>query len=153
MTAEEKLNRMGMALPPAAKPVGAYVPYLRTGNLIFTSGQLPLKEGKLIYEGKVGADLTPEQGYEAARVTALNALAQIKAAVGDLEKIAQIVRLEGFVNSAPGFTGQPKVLNGASEFLIEVFGERGRHTRYAVGTSELPLNAPVELALTVEIKD
>ena len=153
MTAEEKLNRMGMELPPAAKPVGAYVPYLRTGNLIFTSGQLPLKEGKLIYEGKVGADLTLEQGYEAARVTALNALAQIKAAVGDLEKIAQIVRLEGFVNSAPGFTGQPKVLNGASEFLIEVFGERGRHTRYAVGTSELPLNAPVELALTVEIKD
>ena len=121
--------------------------------MIFTSGQLPLKEGKLIYEGKVGADLTLEQGYEAARVTALNALAQIKAAVGDLEKIAQIVRLEGFVNSAPGFTGQPKVLNGASEFLIEVFGERGRHTRYAVGTSELPLNAPVELALTVEIKD
>lgn len=153
MTAEEKLNRMGMELPLAAKPVGAYVPYLRTGNLIFTSGQLPLKEGKLIYEGKVGADLTLEQGYEAARVTALNALAQIKAAVGDLEKIAQIVRLEGFVNSAPGFTGQPKVLNGASEFFIEVFGERGRHTRYAVGTSELPLNAPVELALIVEIKD
>ncbi len=153
MTAEEKLNRMGMKLPPAAKPVGAYVPYLRTGNLIFTSGQLPLKEGKLIYEGKVGADLTLEQGYEAARVTVLNALAQIKAAVGDLEKVVQVVRLEGFVNSAPGFTGQPKVLNGASEFLIEVFGERGLHTRYAVGTSELPLNAPVELALTVEIKD
>ena len=153
MTAEEKLNRMGLELPPAAKPVGAYVPYLRTGTLIFTSGQLPLKEGKLIYEGKVGSDLTLEQGYEAARVTALNALAQIKAAVGDLEKVAQIVRLEGFVNSAPGFTGQPKVLNGASELLIEVFGERGLHTRYAVGTNELPLNAPVELALTVEIKD
>ena len=153
MTAEENLKQIGLELPPAAKPVGAYVPYLRTGNLIFTSGQLPLQEGRLIFEGKVGSDLTLEQGYEAARVTALNALAQIKAAVGDLEKVVKIVRLEGFVNSAPGFTGQPKVLNGASEFLIEIFGERGRHTRYAVGTNELPLNAPVELALTVEVKN
>ncbi len=153
MSAEEKLEKMGLTLPPPPKAVGSYVPYLRTGNLVFTSGQLPWQGDKLAYQGKVGKDLTVDQAYQASRITAINVLAQLKAAAGDLEKIVRIVRLEGIVNSAPGFTRQADVLNGGSEFLVEVLGERGVHTRTATGANEMPLNAPVELIVIAEVRD
>ena len=153
MSAEEQLKRLGLTLPAPPKAVGAYVPYLRTGNLVFTSGQLPWKDGKLAYEGKVGSDLTVDEGYDAARFSALNALAQLKAATGDLEKVVRIIRLEGYVNCAPGFTNHSEVLNGGSELLVKVLGERGVHTRTAVGSNEMPLNAPVELIVIAEVRD
>jgi enamine deaminase RidA (YjgF/YER057c/UK114 family) len=151
MSAEAKLRDLGIVLPPAPAAVGAYVPWVRTGNLIFTSGQLPWHEGKLLCTGKLGSDVTIEQGQKAARVCIINALAQIKSAIGDLEKITQVVRLDGFVHSAPGFHEHPKVLNGASEFLNEILGARGKHARTAVGINEMPLNAPVQIALIVEV--
>src|SRR5271165_5280316 len=127
MTAAEKLRELGITLPPAPPGVGAYVTWIRTGNLIFTSGQLPWRDGKLVYTGKLGSDLTIAEGYQAARLSALNGLAQLQAAVGDLEKVQRIVRLEGYVHAAPGFHDHSQVLNGASELLLAVFGERGRH--------------------------
>ncbi len=151
MSVEAKLRELGIVLPAAPAAVGAYDPWLRTGNLIVTSGQLPWHEGKLVCTGKVGADLTVEQGNHAARVCAVNAIAQLKAAVGDLDKVVRIVRLDGFVHSAPGFQEQPKVLNGASELFNQVFGSRGRHTRTALGVSEMPLNAPVQIAIVAEV--
>ncbi len=153
MSAEEQLKKLGLTLPAPPKAVGAYVTYIRTGNLVFTSGQLPWKDGKLAYEGKVGSDLTVEQGYDAARISAVNALAQLKAATGDLEKVVRIIRLEGYVNCAPGFTNHSEVLNGGSELLAKVLGQRGVHTRTAVGSNELPLNTPVELILIAEVRD
>ena len=151
MTADEKLHELGIALPPAPAAVGAYLPWVRTGNLVFTSGQLPWLEGKLAYTGKLGADLGVEQGYQAARLCAINGIAQLKAAAGDLERVRQIVRIEGYVHAAPGFHDHPKVLNGASELLNEVFGARGRHARTALGINEMPLNAAVQLSLIAEI--
>ena len=151
MTPHERLEKMGLTLPPPPKPAGAYVPAVRTGKLIYVAGQLPFVDGELKYVGKIGAELTLEQGYEAARICALNALSIIHAEVGTLDRISQMVRLAGFVGSAGGFTDQPQVVNGASEFLAEVFEERGRHARIALGVAELPLGAAVELELLAEI--
>ena len=151
MNVEAKLLALGISLPAAPLGVGAYVPWVRTGNLIFISGQLPWHEGKLTHTGKLGGELTIEQGALAARACIINALAQLKTAVGDLDNVKQIVRLEGFVHSAPGFHEHPKVLNGASELLNEVFGPRGRHARIALGINEMPLNAAVQIALIAEV--
>jgi len=151
VTPEQRLAQLGHELPPAPAAVGSYVPFIRVGELVFTSGQLPVREGKLIVVGKVGSDLTIEQGAQAARVAVLNALAQLAAAAGGLSNVKGIVRIGVFVNSAPGFTDQAKVANGASDLLIEVFGDAGRHVRAAVGASELPLNAPVEIELIAQV--
>jgi enamine deaminase RidA (YjgF/YER057c/UK114 family) len=145
---EERLKELGLALPEAPKPVAAYVPTVRTGNLVFVSGQGPFGTG---VSGKVGAEVSVEQAQEQARVTCLNGLAQIKAAVGDLANVTRIVKLTVFVASAPGFGDQPKVANGASELLQEVFGEAGRHARSAVGVAELPFDIPVEIEFVVEV--
>lgn len=152
MTPEEKLKELGLTLPPAPAPVGSYVPFVRTGDLVFTSGQLPMRDGKLVATGKIGADLTIEQGAEAARVAVLNALAQVAAAAGGLANVVRIVRLAVFVNSADEFTDQPKVANGASELLVQVLGDAGRHARSALGVNELPLDAAVELELIAQVK-
>lgn len=151
MGTEERLKQLGMSLPPAPTPVGSYVPYVRTGNLVFTSGQLPTREGKLVATGKVGRDLSLEQGAEAARVAVLNAVAQVAAAAGGLDRIVKIVRLAVFVNSADGFADQPKVANGASDLLVQIFGEAGKHARSALGANELPLNAAVEIEMIAEV--
>lgn len=151
MTAEARLQTLGLALPPAPRPVGSYVPAVRTGNLVFVSGQLPLREGKVQYLGKVPLDVSLSDAGEAARLAVLNALAIAADAAGGLAKIARIVRLGVFVNSASGFTEQPKVANAASDLLVDIFGEQGRHARAAVGVNELPLNAAVELELLVEV--
>lgn len=150
---EERLNAMGITLPSAPKPAAVYIPVQQTGNLLFTSGQDCRKDGKLIYEGKVGRDLTIEQGQEAARQTIINCLAVLKKHIGDLDKITKIVKVLGFVNSAPGFVEQPYVINGASEFLEKVFGEKGKHARSAVAANELPFNTPVEIEMIVELDD
>ena len=152
MTAQERLVELGLELPPAPAPVGSYVPYVVTGDLVFTSGQLPMAEGQLVSKGKLGQDLTIEQGAEAAKVAVMNALAQVAAAAGGLDRIEQIVRLGVFVNSSDGFESQPKVANGASDLLGEIFGEAGRHARSAVGVNELPLDAPVEIEMIVRIR-
>ncbi|PND55093.1 LysR family transcriptional regulator [Mycobacterium sp. ENV421] len=151
MTPSQRLAELGLTLPTPAKPLAAYVPAVRTGNLVYTSGQLPTESGSLVHTGKVGAEVTAEQAKQAAQVCALNALAAIDALVG-LDKVTRVVKVVGFVASAPGFTGQPGVINGASEFLGEVFGEAGTHARSAVGVSELPLNAPVEVELIAEVE-
>jgi enamine deaminase RidA (YjgF/YER057c/UK114 family) len=151
-TTDNRLRELGVELPPAPKAVGAYVPVLRTGNLVVTSGQLPWRGDQLLHAGKLGAGVTVEQGYEAARVCAVNALAQLKAAVGDLDKIRQIVRLEGYVHCGPGFRQHPQVLNGASDLINAVFGDRGRHTRVALGIHEMPLDAPVQLVVWAEVE-
>jgi enamine deaminase RidA (YjgF/YER057c/UK114 family) len=144
---------MGLTLPPAPAAVGAYVTWVRAGNLVYTSGQLPWKDGKLLFTGKLGAEVSLEQGYQAARQSALNALAQLHAALGDLEKIRQLVRLDGFVHAAPGFREHPQVLNGASDLFVEVLGPRGRHTRTALGINEMPLNAAIQLGVIAEVSD
>ncbi len=152
MTApEDRLAELGLALPPVAAPLAAYVPVARTGNLVWTSGQLPMVEGKLAATGKVGADVDPDRAKELARTCALNALAAVKAEVGDLSAVRRVVKVVGFVASAPDFTGQPGVVNGASELLGEVFGDAGRHARSAVGVAVLPLDAPVEVEIVVEV--
>lgn len=151
MTVSARLAELGITLPAVAKPLAAYVPAVRTGNLVYTSGQLPLQSGDLTHVGKVSAEVPPEQGKVAARTCALNALAAIDALVG-IDSVVRVVKLVGFVASAPGFNGQPSVINGASEFLGEVFGDVGAHARSAVGVSELPLDAPVEVELIVEVR-
>lgn len=154
--AEARLNEMGIELPEAPAAVGAYVPVLRYGNTVVTSGQLPMKGGKLAFSGKVGSeipDLPVEQATEAARVAAINCLSQIKACIGSLDRVTQIVRVEGFVNSADGFHAQPQVMNGASHLLADVFGDAGRHTRIAVGVNELPLDAAVEVVVWAQVED
>ncbi|MCG0237747.1 MAG: RidA family protein [Firmicutes bacterium] len=151
MSYEARLRELGIALPPAPRPVAAYVPAVKSGNLVYTSGQLPLVEGKLPFTGKVGAGVTLEQGQEAARIAVLNALAVVREAVGSLDRVTRVVKATVFVASAPGFNGQPQVANGASELLQQVFGEAGRHARSAVGVAELPLDAPVEVELVVEV--
>ncbi len=151
MGARERLGELGLQLPPVVPPVAAYVPALRSGDLVVTSGQLPVVEGRMAVTGKVGALVTPEQAKEMARTCALNALAAIDALVG-LDAVVRVVKVVGFVASTPDFTGQPGVVNGASELLGEVFGDAGQHARSAVGVAELPLGAPVEVELTVELR-
>ena len=145
-----RLAELGVTLPSPAKPLAAYVPAVRTGNLVYTSGQLPLVDGKLSHTGKVGAEVTPEAAKAAARTCAINALAAINALVG-VDNVTRVVKVVGFVASSSGFTGQPGVVNGASELLGEVFGDAGIHARSAVGVAELPLGAPVEVELIVEV--
>ncbi|MDI3299427.1 MAG: RidA family protein [Bacillota bacterium] len=152
MTWTERLRQLGLELPPVPEPVAAYVPAVRSGAWVWTSGQLPSVQGELRYRGKVGAELTLEEGYQAARVAALNALAAAAQAAGGLDRIRRVVRLTGYVNSAPGFHDQPRVVNGASELLGELFGEAGAHARSAVGAGELPLDAAVEIELLVEVE-
>ena len=152
-SAEGRLTEMGIDFPEAPKAVGDYIPVVQFGNMVVTSGQLPMRDGKLSAVGKVGQDLTVEDGAAAARVAALNCLAQIRSCVDSLDKVVRIVRVEGFVNSADGFHAQPQVLNGASNLLAEVFGEAGRHTRIAVGVSELPLNAAVEVVVWAQVEE
>lgn len=146
----ERLAELGLRLPAVAAPVAAYVPAVRTGDLVYTSGQLPMVEGSLARTGKVGADITPEEGKELARTCALNALAAIDALVG-LASVKRVIKVVGFVASAEGFTGQPGVVNGASELLGAIFADAGQHARSAVGVAELPLGAPVEVELIVEV--
>ncbi|WP_282940270.1 RidA family protein [Paenibacillus sp. RC67] len=150
---EQKLLDMGIVLPPSPEPRFTYVPCKRTGNLLYLSGQDCRINGELMYEGKIGSDLTIEQGQEAARQVIINCLAVLKGYLGDLDRVVQIVKLLGFVNSAPGFGDQPYVMNGASNLLVEVFGEDGRHARSAIGTSDLPFHTPVEIEIIVEIRD
>lgn len=152
MNAEDKLKELGLTLPPPPEPAGSYVPAVRTGNLVFVAGQLPVSEGELEFVGKVGSDLDVGHGYDAAMLCALNALSVLKAECGSLDSIVRVVRVCGFVNSAAGFTGQAGVVNGASELFQEVFGERGRHARLAIGAAELPLDAAVELEVTAEVE-
>jgi enamine deaminase RidA (YjgF/YER057c/UK114 family) len=153
MSIKEKISSLGLSLPTAAAPVAAYVPAVKSGNLVFTAGQLPVVDGKLLKEGKVGKDVTAEDAKELAQICALNALAAISL-VADLDQIERVVRVGGFVNCAPGYTAIPGVINGASEFLIKIFGDvNGKHARTAVGVAELPLNAPVEVEVIVQLKN
>ena len=152
MSVKEKLASLGLTLPTAAAPVAAYVPAVKTGNLVFTAGQLPVVDGKLLLTGKVGSDVTPEDAKKMAEICALNALAAISL-VADINQIEKIVRVGGFVNGVPGFVAIPAVINGASELLIKLFGDvNGKHARTAVGVAELPLNAPVEIEMVVQLK-
>ena len=152
MSIKEKLRDLGLTLPVAAAPVAAYVPAVKTGNLVFTAGQLPIVDGKVVITGKVGAEVTPEQAKEMAQICALNALAAISL-VADIDQIERVVRVGGFVNGVPGFVAIPAVINGASELLIKLFGEvNGKHARTAIGVAELPLNAPVEVEMVVQLK-
>ena len=148
---EEKIKQMGISIPEVVKPLAAYIPALQVGNLVMTSGQVPISAGTLKYMGKVGKDLSEDQGKEAAKLCALNCLSAIKSVIGNLDIIKRVVKLTVFVNSAEGFTAQPKVANGASEFIGEIFGEAGKHVRSAVGVSELPLNSAVEIEMMVEV--
>ena len=153
MSIKEKLSELGLSLPTAAAPVAAYVPAVKSGNLIFTAGQLPVVGGKLVKEGKVGSDVSADDAKELAQLCALNALAAISL-VAELDQIERVVRVSGFVNCAPGFTAIPGVVNGASELLIKIFGDvNGKHARTAVGVAELPLNAPVEIEMVVRLKN
>lgn len=148
---EKRLDALNITLPSPPKPVGSYVPVVITGKLAFVSGQIPIKDGKVIYAGKVSRDLSVEDAQKAARLCVINALAQLKAELGSLDRISKIVRVSGFVNSPPEFTDQPKVINAASDLLFEIFGQKGQHTRIAVGVSSLPLNSAVEIDLIAEI--
>ena len=149
MSASARLKELGIELPEVAKPLASYVPAVRSGNLVYTSGQLPMQAGHLAATGKIGVDVTPEQGKALARICALNALAAVDSLVG-IDAVTQVVKVVGFVASAQGFNGQPGVINGASDLLAEVFGDHGSHARSAVGVSELPLDSPVEVELVVE---
>lgn len=149
---EARLAELGLVLPDVAAPLASYVPAVRTGDYVYTAGQLPLVNGQLPVTGKVGAAVTVEQAAELARTCALNALAAVKSVTGDLNRIARVVKVTGYVASAPDFTGQPGVLNGASELLGEVLGTRGAHARSAVGVTVLPLDAPVEVEIQVELE-
>ena len=153
MKVEETLRQMGLTLPEAPKAVASYVPFVRTGNLVYTSGQICLEKGELKFKGKAGREYTVEQAYEAAQLCCLNALAVVKSAVGDLDRVVRVVKVVGFVNSAPGFNAQPKVINGASDLLMKAFGEAGKHARSAVGCSDLPMDTTTEVELVVEVKD
>ncbi len=149
---QNKLDQLGLHIPDAPKPVAAYIPAKQTGNLVFTAGQLPMVNGELISKGLLGQDVEIDEANKAARICTLNALAAIKGVIGDLDRIKQIVRVVGYVASVPTFTQQPAVVNGASELLLEIFGENGKHARSAVGMAVLPLNASVEIELTVEVE-
>ena len=147
-----KIKRIKVTAPETPKPAAAYIPAKQTGNLVFTAGQLPTVNGELILKGLLGQDVEVEEANKAARICTLNALAAIKGVIGDLDRIKQIVRVVGYVASVPTFTQQPAVVNGASELLLEIFGENGKHARSAVGMAVLPLNASVEIELTVEVE-
>ena len=151
VTPEERLVELGLAIPEVAKPLASYVPAVRSGQHVYTAGQLPLREGELITTGKVGGDVTEEQALECARQCGLNALAAVRAEIGELSAIKRVVKVVVFVASTPDFTGQPAVANGASDLFGEVFGEAGRHARSAVGVAVLPRDAPVEVELVVEV--
>ena len=153
MTPEEKLVELGIELPVAPSAVANYVPCIQTGQVVMTAGQLPFLSGEILNPGKVGCEITVEQGAEAARRTIINGLAQIKSLLGSLDRVTQVLRLEGFVQSAAGFQQQSVVMNGASDFVVEIFGDAGRHTRTAIGVSELPLNAACQISLFVEVAD
>jgi len=148
---EEKIKELGIELPEVAKPLAAYIPAKQVGNLVMTSGQVPLVKGVINYAGKVGSDLTEEEGQKASQICALNCLAAIKGVIGNLDKIVEVVKLTVFVASAETFTSQPKVANGASELIGKIFGESGEHVRSAVGVTSLPLNASVEIEMTVRV--
>ena len=151
MSLKEKIESLGLTLPVAALPIAAYVPAVKTGSLVFVAGQLPLVDGKIVKEGKVGKEVTPEEAKEMAQVCALNALAAI-ALVADIDQIERIIRVGGFVNGIPGFFAIPPIINGASELFIKLFGEvNGKHARTAIGVAELPLNAPVEVEVLVQL--
>ena len=151
MSIDAKLKELGIHLPPPPSPVATYVPAVQTGNLLFVSGVIPMREGKPVMTGKVGKELTLEQGYEAAKVALLNALAIVQKEAGSLDRVERVVRMVGYVASGEGFGQQPAVVNGASDLLVAIFGDRGRHARLAVGAAELPLGVPVELELIVQV--
>jgi enamine deaminase RidA (YjgF/YER057c/UK114 family) len=150
-TVEKKLNELGVVLAAPAAPVANYVPFVRTGNLLMVSGQICLEAGKLVAKGQLGAGVSIEDGQKAARACAINLLAQVKAALGDLDKVVRVVRLGGFVNAAPGFLDGPKVMNGASDLMVAAFGDKGRHARTTVGVSALPLDAAMEVEALFEV--
>jgi enamine deaminase RidA (YjgF/YER057c/UK114 family) len=152
MRVEETLQSLGLTLPEPAKPLASYVPAVQTGNLVFTSGQLPIIDGELKRRGQVGDDVTLDEAYDDARTAALNALAAVKGVIGDLDRVKQVVRVNGFVSSSLGFSDQPTVINGASDLLVQVFGEAGQHSRAAIGVYELPRDAPVEIDIIVEVE-
>ncbi len=153
MKIEKKINELGLSLLPVIKPVANYIPAVRTGILVFLSGHGPLTENGDLIRGKVGADLSPEQGYDAARQTTLALLTSLKAEIGDLDKVKRIVKLLGMVNCNADFTDQPKVINGASDLLVALFGDKGKHARSAVGMNALPMNMAVEIEMIVEVED
>lgn len=148
---EEKLKKLNIKIPVAPKPLASYIPVTRVGNLVFTAGQIPLENGTLKYKGKIGKEIDLETGKEAAKLCAINCLSVIKSEIDDLDKIKKIVKVTVFVNSVDGFTDQPKVANGASDLLVELFEEKGKHVRSAVGVSELPIDASVEVEMIAEI--
>lgn len=147
---EEKLKSLGITLPVPPKPAGSYIPVVISGNLAFVSGQIPMQDGKVAYTGKVPTEKTLEEAQSAARICAINILAQLKANLGSLDRVSKIVRVSGFVNSASDFTEHPKIINAASDLFFEIFGEKGKHTRIAVGVSSLPLNSTVEIDMIAE---
>jgi len=152
MKVETKLIELGFALPNPPKPVAAYLPAVQVGNLLFLSGTTCYENGKLLYTGRVGAELTMEQGYLAARQAMLNLLSVVKAELGDLDRVERVVKVNGYVNSAPDFDRQPAVINGASELLVDVFGPRGKHARTSIGVSDLPGHIPVEIEMVVQVR-
>lgn len=152
MSVEETLQSLGITLPNVAKPVASYVPAVQAGNLVFCSGQLPTRDGQLPRRGKVGEEVSEDDAYDDAQSAALNALAAIKSVIGDLDRVQQVVRVTGYVNSAEAFTNQPVVVDGASDFFLKVFGDKGQHARVAIGVYQLPLNAPVEVDVIVEVR-
>ena len=151
MSPEDKLKELGIDLPDAPTPLGSYIPVLRAGNLVFLSGMLPLRQGKLLRQGKVGKDINLDEARENARVATVNALSVLKAYIGSLDKVKRCVKITGYVASETDFTEQPKVLNAASDLLFEIFGEKGKHVRSAVGVNVLPLNSPLEIEFIFEV--
>jgi enamine deaminase RidA (YjgF/YER057c/UK114 family) len=152
MSPEEKLKELGIELPETPKPLGSYVPAVRTGNLIFMSGMLPLIQGKLMHKGRLGENVRVEEAREDVRTAAINALAVLKAQIGSLENVKRCIRITGYIASSPDFTEHPKVLNAASDLMFEIFGDAGRHARVAVGVNVLPLNSPVEIEFIFEVE-
>ncbi len=150
---EERIKSLGLTIPTPPEPVATYIPAIKVGNMVYTSGQLPMENGELKYKGKVGVDLTEEEAYQAAKICCLNCLSAIKSKIDSLDEIEQIVKVTGYVNSGSGFFGQSKVINGASDLLGEIFEKAGEHVRSAVGVSELPINAAVEVEMVVKIKE
>lgn len=153
MSHTARLAELGIVIPEVVPPVAAYVPAVVTGRYVYTSGQLPMRDGAMIAEGLVGSDVDPDTAKDCARQSAINALAAAQSVIGSLDRVTRVVKVVGFVASAPGFTGQPAVINGASELLLEVFGDAGRHARSAVGVAGLPINAPVEVEMVLEVAD
>lgn len=152
MKIERKIKELGLIIPEAPKPIAEYIPAKKISNLVFTSGQGPVKDGKFVYVGKIGAEVSLKEGYESAKICAINCLAAIKSLIGSLDNIDEIVKIKGYVNSTSDFYQQPEVVNGASELIVKIFGEKGKHARSALGTSVLPGNIPVELEMIVSIK-